>query len=90
MTGVRCMMDSWLVILPGPTGCRNIEIRIKGQVSNQAVATLYDVQGRVILVKTLEEGNLNVVHTPNIKTAIYMLSVNDKGKLQRFKIPVNE
>ena len=69
---------------------RNIEIRIKGQVSNQAVATLYDVQGRVILVKTLEEGSLNVVHTPNIKTAIYMLSVNDKGKLQRFKIPVNE
>ena len=69
---------------------RNIEIRIKGQVSNQAVATLYDVQGRVILVKTLEEGNLNVVRTPNIKTAIYMLSVNDKGKLQRFKIPVKE
>jgi hypothetical protein len=69
---------------------RNIEIRINGQVSNQAVATLYDVQGRVILVKTLEEGSLNVVRTPNIKTAIYMLSVNDKGKIQRFKIPVNE
>jgi len=69
---------------------RNIEIRINGQVSNQAIATLYDVQGRVILVKTLEEGNLNVVRTPNIKTAIYMLSVNDKGKLHRFKIPVNE
>ncbi len=69
---------------------RNIEIRINGQVSNQAIATLYDVQGRVILVKTLEEVNLNVVRTPNIKTAIYMLSVNDKGKLQRFKIPVKE
>jgi hypothetical protein len=69
---------------------RNIEIRIKGNVSNQAVATLYDVQGRIVLVKTLEEGSLNVVRTPNIKSAIYLLSVTDKGKLQRFKIPVNE
>jgi hypothetical protein len=69
---------------------RNTEIRIKGRVSNQAVATLYDVQGKVVFVKTLEEGNLNIVPTPNIKTAIYVLSVNDNGKLHRFKIPVNE
>jgi hypothetical protein len=69
---------------------RNIEIRINGNVSNQAVATLYDIQGRVVLVKTLEEGSLNVVRTPDIKSAIYMLSVNDNGKLQRFKIAVNE
>ena len=69
---------------------RNTEIRINGSVSNRAVATLYDIQGKVVLVKTLEEGSLNVVRTPNIKTAIYLLSVNDGGKIQRFKIPVNE
>jgi hypothetical protein len=69
---------------------RNTEIRIEGRLSNQSVATLYDVQGKVILVKTLEEGNLNIVHTPNIKTAIYMLTVNDNGKQHRFKIHVNE
>jgi hypothetical protein len=69
---------------------RNIEIRIKGNVSNQAVATLYDVQGRVVLIKTLEEGSLNVVRTPNIKSAIYLLSVRDGEKVQRFKIPVNQ
>jgi len=64
------------------------EILIKGQVSNQAVATLYDIQGRVILVNNLKEGSLNIVETPNIRTGIYMLSVKDNGKVQGFKIPV--
>ena len=69
---------------------RNTEIRVKGQVSNQAVATLYDVQGRVIVVKNLEEGSLNMIPTPNIKTGIYMLYVKDNNKVQAFKIPVKE
>jgi len=69
---------------------RNVEIRVKGEVSNQAVASLYDVQGRLILTKKLEAGNLNVIKTPNIKTAIYMLFVKDNDKIQGFKIPVTE
>jgi len=69
---------------------RNIEIRIKGEVSRGAVATLYDMGGRVVRIETLEGGDLNVVPTPGIKTAIYVLSVNDHGKVQTFKIPVRE
>ncbi|MDP2338687.1 MAG: hypothetical protein Q8N05_20005, partial [Bacteroidota bacterium] len=69
---------------------RNVEIRVKGHVSKQAIATLYDIQGRIVLVKNLEEGTLNVIRTPNIKTAIYMLFVNDNGKSQGFKISVRE
>jgi len=69
---------------------RNIEIRLKGTVSAGAVATLYDVQGRNILVKILEGSNLNIIPTPNIRTGIYMLSVNDHGKVTGFKIPVAE
>jgi hypothetical protein len=69
---------------------RNIEIRVKGAVSKQAVATLYDVQGRVVVMKKMEEGSLNIIPTPNIKTGIYMLFVKDGGKMQGFKIPVNE
>ena len=69
---------------------RNIEIIVKGQVSKNVVATLYDVHGRIVLVKILEEGNLNIIPTPNIKTGIYMLSVNDKGKSTGFKILVRE
>jgi len=69
---------------------RNTEIRVKGQISNQAVATLYDVQGRVIVVKNLEEGSMNMIPTPNIKTGIYMLYVKENGRMQAFKIPVKE
>jgi len=69
---------------------RNIEIKVKGQVTNKAIATLYDIQGRVILSKNLEEGTINTIATPNIKTAIYLLIVHDNGKTQSFKIPVKE
>jgi len=69
---------------------KNIEIRIVGNVSNDAVATLYDVQGKVIIIANLKEGNLNVIPTPNIKPAIYMLSVKDNSKLQTFKLLLRE
>ncbi len=69
---------------------RNIEIRIKGEVSRGAVATLYDMSGRIVRITTLEESILNVMPTPELKTAIYVLSVNDHGKVQTFKIPVRE
>jgi trimeric autotransporter adhesin len=69
---------------------RNFEIRLKGDVSKQAIATLYDVQGRVILTRTLEGGSLNVIRTPYVKTGIYMLFVKDGEKIQGFKLPMNE
>jgi len=69
---------------------RNTEIRINGNLSNHAVATLYDVQGRVVVIKNLEEGSINSIATPNIKTGIYMLYVKDNNKVQGFKIPVRE
>jgi len=69
---------------------KNIEIRIVGEVSKDAVATLYDVTGKVILIANLKEGNLNVIPTPNIKPAIYMLSVKDNNKLQSFKLLLRE
>ncbi|HLN75328.1 MAG TPA: T9SS type A sorting domain-containing protein [Prolixibacteraceae bacterium] len=69
---------------------RNTEIRLKGTVSSQAVATLYDVLGKAVLVKNLEEGSLNIIPTPNLHTGIYLLSVKDNGRVQGFKIPVSE
>jgi hypothetical protein len=69
---------------------RNVEIKIKGNVSNQAVASLYDIQGKIILVSKLEEGILHSLPTPGIKSGIYLLSVNDKGQIFRFKIPINQ
>jgi len=69
---------------------RNTEIRIKGTVNSGAVATLYDMVGRVVRTKILEDGSTNSLPTPGIKSAIYILSVNDHGKIQTFKIPVRD
>lgn len=69
---------------------RNTQIRLEGSVSRLAVATLYDIQGKVVLVKNLEEGILNTIPTPNLKSGIYLLSVIDNKQVQRFKIPVSQ
>jgi hypothetical protein len=69
---------------------RNIEIRINGYVSGGSVATLYDISGRVIRSMILPEGSSSILPTPGIKPAIYILLVNDHGKIKTFKIPVNE
>ena len=68
----------------------NNEIRIIGDVSSKAIATLYDAQGKAILSQNLKESNLNVIPTSNIKTGIYMLSVRDTGKLQSFKLFIKQ
>ena len=69
---------------------RNTEIRITGSVSKLAIATLYDIQGKLVLVKNLEEGSINTIRTPNLKSGIYLLSVKDNQQVQRFKIPVTQ
>jgi hypothetical protein len=65
-------------------------IRIEGTVSSQSVATLYDLQGRAVFVNNLEGGNLNIIRTSGIKTGIYMLQINDRKRMQGFKIQVIE
>jgi len=69
---------------------RNTEIRLKGEVSKMAVATLYDIQGRVIVVKNLDKGSMNIIPAPYIKTGVYLLFVKDNERMQKFKIPVRE
>ena len=68
----------------------NVEMVVKGNVSNQAVATLYDVLGRLVLTTKLEAYSQNTIRLPNIKTGIYMLYVRDNGMVQGFKVPVKE
>jgi hypothetical protein len=68
---------------------QNIEIRIIGDVKRGALATLYDLQGRVVEVKKLEEGNYNTLRIPD-NTGIYILRVIDQGKMQTIKIFVKD
>ena len=69
---------------------RNTEIRVIGAVSKEAIATLYDIHGRVVMVKQLEEANMNTIPLPGLKTGIYMLSVKDNGKQTGFKIMIKD
>ena len=81
--------ESQLIAYP----IRNTEIRLTGSLSKLAIATLYDIQGKIILVKNLEEGSINSIRTPNLKSGIYLLTVKDpmhSGHVQQFKIPVTQ
>ena len=54
-------------------------IRVVGDVSAKAVATLYDVLGKAVLMQKLSEGSLNVIPTSSVVSGLYILSVEDKG-----------
>lgn len=67
----------------------NTEIRVVGEVSNKAVATLYDVHGKVVTIQKLGEGTLNVIPLANIKSGVYILSVKDQWKeIRNYKIGI--
>ena len=68
----------------------NTEIHIEGTVTAQAVATLYDVLGRVVLSNKLNEGDLNVIPTPNMSSGIYLLRVIDQGVMHPFKLRITQ
>jgi hypothetical protein len=64
----------------------NSGIYIKGQVGKQTIATLYNVTGKRLLVKNLEEGTLNYLSTPFLKTGVYFLNIQDAKHQERFKV----
>ena len=80
-------------VLPGKLSAytvRNIEIRIVGEVGNDAVATLYNGLGQVVLTKKLGAGSLNIIGLPNLSSGIYLLNINDKGTSQTIKVMVRK
>ena len=66
------------------------DIVIDGKVSSKAVATLYDIQGRSIMVRNLEQGMRNTISAQGLVTGIYLLQVTDNGQQFSIKIPVVE
>ena len=69
---------------------RNIEIRVIGEVGNDAVATLYNGLGQVVLSKKLGAGSLNIIGLPNLSSGIYLLNINDNGISQTVKVLVRK
>ncbi len=69
---------------------RNGGIRINGSVGRNTVARLYDILGRTVLVRNLDEGSLNSISASGLKTGVYMLQLSDGKKQQGFKLIIKE
>jgi hypothetical protein len=68
----------------------NTEIRIIGEVGNSAVATLFNGLGKVVLTKKLGAGNLNIIGLPNLSSGVYLLNINDNGKIQTIRVMIRK
>jgi hypothetical protein len=68
----------------------NKEIRIIGEIGDNAVATLYNGLGKVVLTKKLGAGNLNIIGLPNLTSGLYLLNINDNGTPQTIKIVIRK
>ena len=68
----------------------NVEIRVIGEVGKDALATLYDTSGRIVLFKTLGGGSLNIIGLPSLKSGLYLLKIKDAGKAQTIKVMVRK
>ena len=68
----------------------NTEIHVIGEVGNDAVATLVNGLGQVVLTKKLGAGNLNIISLPNLSSGVYILSINDTGTTQAMKVMVRK
>ncbi|MEA4841450.1 MAG: GEVED domain-containing protein [Bacteroidales bacterium] len=57
----------------------NQSIIIEGAVSDRATFTLYDLQGRKILVHSLQKGSLNTFSCSNLMKGFYVLTIQQDG-----------
>jgi hypothetical protein len=59
---------------------------IKGEVSDNAVCTVYDVKGQKILETQLTDGELNTVTMPSGSHGVYLVRVVDGAKVTTKKV----
>jgi len=64
----------------------NGAIIIEGEVSDQAIATLYDLQGLKVLVHSLQKGSLNILSCPDLINGIYLLTIQQDGEIVTRKL----
>ena len=80
-------------VLPGRLtayAVRNTEIRVVGEVGNDAIATLFNGLGKVVLTKKLGAGNLNIIGLPNLSSGVYLLNIDNNGTPQTIKVMVRK
>ncbi len=69
------------------TASSSKELFIKGQLSRKAIANLYDIQGRLILIRELNQfSNKNKIDISSISTGIYVVKVDNGDHIKTQKI----
>jgi len=61
-------------------------IIIEGEVTDQAIATLYNLQGQKVRVKSLQKGSMNTLSCPELMNGIYMLTIQQNGEIVTRKL----
>jgi fibronectin-binding autotransporter adhesin len=64
-------------------------VYVKGAVSEKAIATVYDLQGRLVYQNYLTEGTYNSFTVPNATGGIYIVRITDKSKILTKKVTLN-
>jgi sugar lactone lactonase YvrE len=75
-----------LLTNPLSVSVSNGEIKIMGEIGKNAAASLYDIQGKMLLTKNLLEANRNVFTAPILKDGLYILWVKDNTGSQKIKL----
>lgn len=63
------------------------ELIIKGQLTENSSATLYDIQGRVVLSKNLNASNtVNAINVNDMSAGVYILKLSDGNTIKTQKL----
>ena len=65
------------------------ELIIKGQLTENSIATLYDIQGRVVLNKTLNVSNtVNTINVNDMSAGVYIVQLSDGNTKKNQKLVI--
>lgn len=65
------------------------QIEILGNVSQKTIASLYDLQGKLLLNQSLNYGNKNWISIPNLMRGMYLLRIYSNDGVKTIKIMIN-
>ncbi|MCB0400320.1 MAG: zinc-dependent metalloprotease [Winogradskyella sp.] len=65
----------------------NNELVVKGQLSEETIVTLYDIQGRIVREKTLDTSSvINTLNVNGLSSGVYIVKVSNRSQLKVKKV----
>jgi hypothetical protein len=83
ITGIKDALTKPVLVIPVP---QQRLIRVSGLVNLPAQATVYDVNGRTITIKTLTSANENEIQLNGVSNGIYLLKIKSGTGTTQHKI----